>query len=88
MSTPTLFIQIWDEKRTIVVDWLHENIILEIWKLEREKAGESIDNPPPIQPPTSAINFNSLKNARYYKNVQYWVIERALEDFDTWPVKK
>jgi hypothetical protein len=76
MSVPTLFSQIRDEKRTILVDWLHEGMIQEIWKYERQNAGEPIDNPPPFDK-TSAINFNSLKGTRTgdYKGVRYWVIE-------------
>jgi len=75
------------EKRTIFVDWRHEDMILEIWKNERQKAREGIDNPPPIEK-TSSVDFNSLKDARDYKGVRYWVIEKGLPDFDTWPVKK
>jgi hypothetical protein len=29
-----------------------------------------------------------LKDRREYKGVSYWVIEKALPDFDTWPKNK
>ena len=86
MSVSTLFSQMRDEKRTILVDFQHEDMILEIWQHERQTAKEPIDNRPPIEQ-TSAIDFNSLKVAKYYENVQYWVIEK-LPDFDTWPTAK
>jgi hypothetical protein len=75
MSVPTYFSQMRDEKRTILVDFQHEDIILEIWKHKRQEAGEGIDNPPAIER-NSSINFNSLKDARKgdYQGVTYWVI--------------
>jgi len=86
MSVPTLFCQMRDEKRTILVNWQQEDMIVEIWEHERQTAGEEIDNRPPIEH-TSSVDFNSLKDARDYKGVRYWVIER-LPDFDTWPKEK
>ena len=87
MSVPTLFCQMRDEKRTILINWQQEDMILEIWEHERQTAGEGIDNRPPIEH-TSSVDFNSLKDARDYKGVRYWVIEKGLPDFDTWPLKR
>jgi hypothetical protein len=75
-----------DEKRTILVNWQQEDVIVEIWEHERQTAGEEIDNRPPIEH-TSSVDFNSLKDRREYNGVSYWVIERGLPDFDTWSVK-
>ena len=86
MSAPTLFCQMRDEKRTILVNWQQEDMILEIWEHERQTTGGGIGNRPPIEH-TSSVDFNSLKDARDYKGVRYWVIER-LPDFDTWPNEK
>ena len=68
-----LFQSIRDEKRTILVDWLHEDMIIEIWKHERQEAGEGIDNRPQILRKASEISL--LKDRREYKGVSYWVIE-------------
>jgi hypothetical protein len=38
-----------DEERTILVDFQHEEMILEIWKHERQETGEGIENPPPSE---------------------------------------
>jgi hypothetical protein len=62
-----------DEKRTILVNWQQEDMIVEIWKHVRQAAKEPIDNRPTIEH-TSPVDFNSLKDPRDYKAVKYWVI--------------
>ncbi len=42
------FIRIAEEKRTIWVDSNDEEIALDIWKLVRQEAGETIDNSPAV----------------------------------------
>ena len=49
MSSERSFIRIAEEKRTIWVDSNDEEIVLDIWKLVRQEAAETIDNPPAIQ---------------------------------------
>ena len=80
MSVPTLFCQMRDEKRTILVNWQQEDMIVEIWEHERQTAGEGIDNRPPIEH-TSSVDFDSLKDPREYKAVRYWVIEKGIGRF-------
>jgi len=80
MSVPTLFCQMRDEKRTILINWQHEDLIVEIWEHERQTAGEGIDNRPPIEH-TSSVDLNSLKDAKDHKGVRYWVIQKGLPDF-------
>jgi hypothetical protein len=69
-----------DEKRTILINWEQEDMILEIWEYERQTAGEGIDNRPPIEH-TSSVDLSSLKDAKDYKGVRYWVIEKGLPGF-------
>jgi hypothetical protein len=80
MSTERSFIRIAEEKRTIWVDSNDEEIALDIWKLLRQEAGETTDNPPTIQ--HEPMDLNLLEDARYYKHgakeVEYWVLEPLL----------
>jgi hypothetical protein len=80
MSMERSFIRIAEEKRTIWVDSNDEEIALDIWKLVRQEAGETIDNPPAIQ--HEPMDLNSLEHARCYKHggkeVTYWVLEALL----------
>jgi hypothetical protein len=76
MSSERSFIRIAEEKRTIWVDSNDEEIALDIWKLVRQEAGETIDNPPTIQ--QTPMELNLLKDAQYYKGVMYWVLEPLL----------
>lgn|GEM_PF-6943236 len=85
MAVPTLLCQMRDEKRTILVNWQQEDMIVEIWEHERQTAGREKGNRPPIEH-TSSVDFNSLKDPKEYKGVRYWVIEK-LADFDTWSGK-
>jgi hypothetical protein len=73
MSVPTLLCQMRDEKRTILVNWQQEDMIVEIWEHERQTAGGGMGNRPPIEH-TSSVDFNSLKDPKDYKGVRYWVI--------------
>jgi hypothetical protein len=80
MSIERSFIRIAEEKRTIWVDSNDEEIVLDIWKLVRQEAGETIDNPPAIQ--HEPMDLNLLEDARYHKHggkeVMYWVLEPLL----------
>ena len=72
-----------DEKRTVCVNWQGEGKLLEIWKHERQKAGETIDNPPQIAERKS-VEFNLLGQSRSLNGVTYRVIEKGMADFPTW----
>jgi hypothetical protein len=80
MSSERSFIRIAEEKRTIWVDSNDEEIALDIWKLVRQEAGETIDNSPAIQ--HEPMDLNLLEHARCYKHgdkeVTYWVLEALL----------
>ena len=80
MSMERSFIRIAEEKRTIWVDSNDEEIALDIWKLVRQEAGETIDNPPAVQ--HEPMDLDLLEDARYYKHggkeVEYWVLEPLL----------
>lgn len=77
MSLPTYFTRVQDEKRTILIDGRHDEMIQEIWEHERRQAGEGLDNSPQIERMISTIDFNSLRDTRVenYKDERYWVIE-------------
>jgi hypothetical protein len=77
MSSERSFIRIAEEKRTIWVDSNDEEIALDIWKLVRQEAGETIDNPPAIQ--HEPMDLNLLEDARYYKHGDKEVTYRVLE---------
>lgn len=80
MSLERSFIRIAGEKRTIWVASNNEEIALDIWKLVRQEAGETIDNPPAIQ--HEPMDLNLLEHPQYYKRggkeVTYWVLEPLL----------
>jgi hypothetical protein len=80
MSIERSFIRIADEKRTIWVDSNDEEVALDLWKLVRQDAGETIDNPPAIQ--HEPMDLDLLEHAQYYKlggkEVTYWVLEPLL----------
>jgi hypothetical protein len=80
MSLERSFIRIADEKRTVWVDSNDEEIALYIWKLVRQEAGETIDNPPAIQ--HEPMDLDLLEKTQYYKRggkeVMYWVLEPLL----------
>ena len=80
MSIERSFIRIAEEKRTIWVDSNDEEIVLDIWKLVRQEAGETIDNLPAIQ--HEPMDLNLLEHAQYCKHggkkVTYWVLEPLL----------
>ena len=80
MSIERSFLRIADEKRTIWADSNDEQIALDLWKLVRQDAGETIDNPPAIQ--HEPMDLDLLEHAQYYKHngkeVTYWVLEPLL----------
>ncbi len=80
MSIERFFLRIADEKRTIWVDSNDEEIALDLWKLVRREAGETVDNSPAIQ--HEPMGLDLLEHARYYKHggkeVEYWVLEPLL----------
>jgi hypothetical protein len=80
MSIERSFIRIADEKRTIWVDSNDEETALDLWKLVRQDAGETIDNSPAIQ--HEPMDLDLLEHAQYYKHggkeVMYWVLEPLL----------
>jgi hypothetical protein len=80
MSMERSLMRIAEEKRTIWVDSNDEEIALVIWKLVRQEAGETIDNPPAIQ--HEPMDLNLLEHARCHthggKEVTYWVLEALL----------
>jgi hypothetical protein len=61
MSMERSLIRIAEDERTIWVDSNDEEIALDIWKLVRQGAGETIDNPPEIQ--HEPMDLNLLEQA-------------------------
>jgi len=79
MSLATHLCQIRDEKRTILTDSRHEDVIREIWEHERRKAGEETVDPPAVTD-ASGFDSNLLKDAKQFKGVTYCVVEHGLPD--------
>jgi hypothetical protein len=79
MPLPTHLCQIRDEKRTVLADLRHKDVIREIWEHERRTAGEETVDPPPV---TDALNLDPvlLIEGKQYKGVTYCVIEHGLPD--------